>query len=215
MFKKKHVFHNSFFTNVFLPMEVQTTVIHVVLGINLLMNVILLFPWFDNVKRWFIQFYAYNMVFKTIRHIFNIFYVMIGVLLVDSAYKMNITESKLLEYQSQRNMYLCAFAIFLYFNLRRLVTILDKNFSSAKDNTYIIKQHKNAEDFLKSVVDKYNAEQEKNKQLEDKIKKLCKKVETQIEEISQIDQNKKAYLRLKDKYEELLAKFVKETKKNK
>ncbi|OQS53371.1 hypothetical protein EHP00_1908 [Ecytonucleospora hepatopenaei] len=196
-------------------MEVQTTVIHVVLGINLLMNVILLFPWFDNVKRWFIQFYAYNMVFKTIRHIFNIFYVMIGVLLVDSAYKMNITESKLLEYQSQRNMYLCAFAIFLYFNLRRLVTILDKNFSSAKDNTYIIKQHKNAEDFLKSVVDKYNAEQEKNKQLEDKIKKLCKKVETQIEEISQIDQNKKAYLRLKDKYEELLAKFVKETKKNK
>ena len=196
-------------------MEVQTTVIHVVLGINLLMNIILLFPWLDNVKRWFIRFYAYNMVFKTVRHIFNIFYVMIGVLLVDSAYKMNITESKLLEYQSQRNMYLCAFAIFLYFNLRRLVTILDKNFSSVKDNTYIIKQHKNAEDFLKSVVDKYNAEQEKNKQLEDKIKKLCKKVETQIEEISQIDQNKKAYLHLKDKYEELLAKFVKETKKNK
>lgn len=179
------------------------------------MNVLMLFPWIDNVKRLFIRIYLYNVVFKTIKHILNIFYVMIGILLVDSVYKMNITDSKLLEYQAQRNMYLCAFAIFLHFNLKRLVKVLDKNFSGSKDNQYILKQHKNAEDFLKSVVDKYNAEQEKNKQLEDKINVLVKKMEAQLEDVARIEQNRKAYLKLKDKYEQLLAKTVRETKKNK
>ena len=196
-------------------MEIQTTVIHVILGLELFMNSILLFPYLDGLKKCFIRIYMYSMPFKVLSQVINVFYVMISILLVDSVYKMNITENKILEYQAQRNMYLCAFAIFLYLNLKRMVKILHSSFLTDKDQTYILKQHKSAEDFLKTVVDKYNAEQEKNRKLEDKIKELVEKVENQIDEISQIEKNKKAYLKLKDKYEDLMAKHLRETKKQK
>ncbi|ORD93470.1 hypothetical protein ECANGB1_2186 [Enterospora canceri] len=196
-------------------MEIQIAVIHGIMGINILLNLFLLFPWLDALKHWFLRVYSNSIAFKAISHVLNVLYVMVVIVLFDSIYKLSITDNKILEFQSQRNMYLSGFVLFLAFNLSRLVKIIHVRFAVSKDYKYVLKQHKNAEIFLKTIAEKYEEEQKKNKNYREEVERLKKCLNRYKDEIGQIEANRKSYLTLKDKYDALLSKTLRESKKSK
>lgn len=183
--------------------------------INLLFNIILLFPFFDSLKKWFLAFYTKSLFMKGLSYMLNILYVMIIILFLDSMYKNSITDSKILEYQTQRNMYLSGFALFLVFNFRQLSKILNMVFVEKKDHKYILKQHKNAGEFLETIGKQLEIEKQKNNKLETELKNLKDKLTNHANQIAEMKNIKINYLKLQDKYEKLMEKVMKETKKNK
>lgn len=154
-------------------MGIQATLVQNILYSQMALALFLLQPYFTYIRIWTIR--KYNFIFQTtiIKHIIIGMYVMILIMLADSTYKWNKSESMHLTYQNEKNFYLCAFTLFMALVLNKLCILLESTFKVEQLNKQTIKQSGNSRIFVNSLIaDHKNIQQE----LENEIKNLREEI---------------------------------------
>lgn len=137
------------------------------------------------------------------KHIFGAFHVILIVMFIDSAYRWNTTSSEILQYQNERNFYLCGFSFFLAIVFKKLCTIIETTYTTQQINEYAKKQHGNSMSFVTDVIKQHTEEKEKNKSLSKELSELKTELEAQKEQIKNALSIKESYLKLKKRFEKL------------
>jgi hypothetical protein len=150
-------------------MSIQVTLLTNLLYFQMALVIFLLQPALISIKIWTIKKYNFITTATVLKHSLIGLYVVIGMMLLDSTYKWNKSESILLTYQNEKNFYICIFTLFLAIVLNKLCGILENKFKMELINKQAIKQNGNSRAFVSSVIEENKAEKER---LENEIKKL-------------------------------------------
>lgn len=196
-------------------MGIQTSLVQYVLYGQMAMSLLLLQPYCIGMKSWFVRNYNRFMKATILKHIFLGMYGMVALMFLDSTYRWNISNSAILVYQSEKNFYLSGFALFLALLFNKLCSALEETFRTHQINEDNVKQKGNSMEFVNSIIQDAKDEKEKNQKLLDEIASLKADIERNKSLVSEIESNRQAYLKLKDKYESLKEERVAESRKNK
>ena len=150
-------------------MSIQVSMVQNVLYFQMALVLFLLQPYFISIKMWIIKKYNFIIQATVLKHIIIGLYVMVGIMLVDSTYKWNKSDSLVLMYQNEKNFYLCVFSLFLAVVLNKLCKILENTFRVELLNKQTVKQNGNSREFVSSVIEGHKSEKEK---LENEVKRL-------------------------------------------
>ena len=170
-------------------MGIQATLVQNILYSQMALVLFLLQPYLTYIRIWAIR--KYNFVVQTtiLKHIIIGMYVMILIMLLDSTYRWNKSESIVITYQNEKNFYLCAFTIFLALVLNKLCALLESTFKIEQFNKQTIKQSGNSRIFVNSLIDEHKSIQQK---LENEIKSLREELsKLKNEELIENDENNK------------------------
>ncbi|KAI5153700.1 hypothetical protein ENBRE01_3232 [Enteropsectra breve] len=147
--------------------------------------------------------------------IFNILYLlyfMVFVMFVDAAYNLlpgsriksfsvlNGDSDRIDALRYERNLYLSAFVLAIVGVNEVVARIVSRGSKAEELNAYRSKEHGNASEFIGKVMKDLNKEKEKNKEIETRASAL---EEENSSLKNELENNKKVYLRLKDKYERI------------
>ncbi|KAI5170244.1 hypothetical protein PAEPH01_1270 [Pancytospora epiphaga] len=196
-------------------MEIQTTLIQTLLYCNMICLGLLMQPYFPAIRKWLTKFYLKSLTTAPLYHVIFVLYCMVLVIFLDSIFKKHTVLSPTLLLQSERNFYLSGFTLFLGLIFRRLCRIMSEAVRTDEANKDTLKQHGNSMVFVSKVIEDVKKEKEKNSKLEEKLKELENIIEMNRGVLAETENNKKAYLKLKDKYEKLVSEKYGERRKDK
>ena len=111
-------------------MSIQVSLVQCVLYTQMVLVLFLLQPYFTSFRMWLIRKYNFITKATILKHIIIGLYVMVGIMLLDSSYKWNKSESIILVYQNEKNFYLCVFSLFLAVVLNKLCILLENTFKT-------------------------------------------------------------------------------------
>ncbi len=140
---------------------------------------------------------------------------MVAVVFVDGLLRCYKANEMLLQYQSERNLYLAGFTIFLSWISEMSVRIIKITLKSEEMNKINLKQHGNSMKFVNDIIEKHKKESARNKELENEIAQMEKEIEKNTGLVGEMERTKKLYLKMKDKYEKLKEEKTGETRKSK
>lgn len=140
----------------------------------------LLQPYFTRIRIWIIRRYNFFLQTTVMRHAIIGVYLMILIMLLDSTYRWNKSESLILTYQNQKNFYLCLFTLFLSLVINKLCNLLESTFKTDQLNKKTIKQSGNSRIFLNSLIEDHNLQKQK----------LEYEINTLKEELEKLRENK-------------------------
>ena len=184
-------------------MGIQTSLIQTLLYSKMMVTVMLLQPYFFSFRFAIVKLYYKSKGFKAFYHILYALYCMVFLIFLDSLYRYSKSSSQVLSYQAERNFYLSGFTLFLAVVLNKLCDTLYNTFLTEQKNQQNIKQHGNSMKFVTKVIEDAKSEKEKNEELKKEIENLKEEISRNKAAVAEIDNNKKVYLALKDKYEKL------------
>lgn len=196
-------------------MGVQTSLVQYILYGQMVMSLLLLQPYCIGLKSWFIRSYNHLIKATVLKHIFFGMYGMVALMFLDSTYRWNMSDSAVLVYQSEKNFYLSGFALFLALLFNKLCSALEATFRTHQINEDNVKQKGNSMAFISSVIQGAKDEKERSQGLQNEVKLLRAEVDRNKNLLSEIENSRQAYLKLKDKYESMREERFAESRKNK
>lgn len=194
-------------------MTIQTTLIQSLLYANMAGIVFLFQPYLSGSKAVLIHWYLRSRSFATLCHVLYALYFMVFLVFLDSIFRISTLNSPVLLYQSERNFYLSGFSLFAAFIFGKACSIMSRTLQTEEANKFNMKQHGNSMTFVNKVIEDAKAERERSERLAAEIESLRETISRNEGLIADIDNNRQAYLKLKDKYEKLKEARVGESRK--
>lgn len=184
-------------------MGLQTVFVQYVLYSLMAISLFLVQPYFLSVKSWVVAKYASLMKTTVLKQIFYGLFFMIFIMFLDSSYRWKSTESLILIYQCERNFYLGGFTLFLMILFNKLCSTLEDTYKAYRLNKDYVKQRGFSMDFIGTVAKNAESEKLRNQDLVKELESLKAELKSNRGLISEIENNKRAYSKLKSKYEAL------------
>jgi len=134
---------------------------------------------------------------------------------IDAVLKLNMNIPYDVVYHTERNVYLTGFTLYLSLILKIFVNMLNTLYKEEEAVNVLKKQIKNSQTYVDTIINTTNDKNAEINELKDNIRDLNKLIVSKDIVIKQYKNNQKEYFVLLDKYNNLLEKSKKETKKTK
>ncbi|KAI4292918.1 hypothetical protein PAPHI01_2192 [Pancytospora philotis] len=196
-------------------MSIQTRLVQLLLYSNMAVISVLLQPFLPRLKHAIIGRYRSCAALRPLGHVVFILYCMVFVMFADSVFRVHTAASAVLHYQAQRNFYLSGLTLFLALITRKLCDVISHTVRVEQTNEDALRQHGNSMVFVSKVIEDANVAKHRCEKLEAEVELLKERLDESAATVAEVEHNKQAYLKLKDKYEKLRSAQTGEAKKNK
>ncbi|EEQ82648.1 hypothetical protein NCER_100604 [Vairimorpha ceranae BRL01] len=196
-------------------MGITTRLVQSVLYSEMVLFTLLIIPLPKKCKKAVINTLFTSRVFRPLIHLLYVVYAMILIMFIDAVLKLNMNIPYDVVYHTERNVYLTGFTLYLSLILKIFVNMLNTLYKEEEAVNVLKKQIKNSQTYVDTIINTTNDKNAEINELKDNIRDLNKLIVSKDIVIKQYKNNQKEYFVLLDKYNNLLEKSKKETKKTK